>query len=150
MIENSLVESIFVTDFEDNKINLMEQYKGKPLLLIIYNNQCLGCTGRAIPLAYDFQQEYADLQVIGIHSNFGKTKTTEQEIKSIFTIPELPFPIYLDENHSVYDQFQSGGTPQWVIIDAKGKLNRSIFGSQTGSQNRIGYALEDVMNTSKI
>jgi peroxiredoxin len=143
MEENSTVESIVVTDFNDDNIDLLDKYKGKNLLLIIYNNQCLGCTGRAIPLAYDFQKEFKELQVIGIHSNFGNTKTTEADIKSIFTIDELPFPIYLDEDHKVFEQFDSQGTPQWLIINKKGELYRSIFGSQEGSQNRIMYALED-------
>jgi hypothetical protein len=31
---------------------------------------------------------------------------------SIFTIDELPFPIYIDKHHRVYDNFNSEGTPQ--------------------------------------
>ena len=50
-----MIESIAVTDFEGNRVDLLTEYKGIPLLLIIYNNACLGCTGRAIPLAYEFQ-----------------------------------------------------------------------------------------------
>ncbi len=142
--ENRIIESIKVQDFDFTEIDLMKKYKGKPLLIIIYNNQCLGCTGRAIPLAYQYQQEFETLQVIGIHSNFGKNITTEKDIKSIFTINELPFPIYLDEEHKVYDQFHSEGTPQWLLITAEGHLYRSVFGSQDGSQNRLMYALEEL------
>lgn len=138
------IESIIVQDFSYNALDLMEKYKGKPLLIIMYNNQCLGCTGRAIPQAYQFQQEFKTLQVIGIHSNFGKTITTEKDIRSIFTINDLPFPIFLDEEHTVYDQFHSEGTPQWLIITADGHLYRSVFGSQDGSKNRLTYALEEL------
>ncbi len=145
MEENSKVERIVVTDFDNNNIDLLEKYRGKNLLLIIYNNQCLGCTGRAIPLAYNFQNEFKELQVIGIHTNFSNTKTTQADIKSIFTIDELPFPIYLDEKHEVFEQFESQGTPQWVIINKNGKLQKSLFGSQEGAQNRIAYALEDLL-----
>lgn len=144
MNANKSIESIIVKDFNYDKVNLLNKYKGKPLLLIMYNNQCLGCTGRAIPLAYEYQQKFASLQVIGIHVNFGNTKTTEQDIKSIFTIDELPFPIYLDEEHKVYDHFQSDGTPQWLLVTAEGTLYRSIFGSHEGAQNRLLYALEEV------
>lgn len=141
--EGTTVISIPVLDLHQNPLDLMEKYKGKILLIIIYNNQCLGCTGRAIPLAYQFQKEYKDIQVLGIHTNFNKNVVTESDIRSIFTIEELPFPIYLDDNHNVYDQFQSSGTPQWVIISKEGILSRSIFGSQEGAQNRIQYALEE-------
>lgn len=139
------IASIIVQDFNNNFIDLMEQYKGKPMLIIIYNNQCLGCTGRAIPLAYEYMQKFEKLQVIGIHSNFNNNTTTENDIKSIFTINELPFPIYIDEDHKVYDQFDSEGTPQWLIIDANGNLHRSFFGSQEGSKNRLNYALEELL-----
>ena len=145
MKENNKVESIWVTNFEEKEINLIEEYKGENLLIIIYRNQCLGCAGRAIPLAYDFKNEFKDLQVLGIHTNFGTEKTTEEEIKSIFTIDDLPFPIYIDEKHEVFDQFESEGTPQWLIINKEGVLFRSIFGSQVGAQNRLKYALEDLM-----
>jgi peroxiredoxin len=136
------ISFIKVQDFDKNELNLLEMYHGKPLLIIIYNNQCLGCTGRAIPLAYQYQQEYENLQVIGIHSIFNTQPVTEDEIKSIFTTNELPFPIYLDQEHKVYDQFHSEGTPQWLLITQEGILYRSIFGSQSGAQNRLMYALD--------
>lgn len=142
------VISIPVLDLHQNPLDLMEKYKEKILLIIIYNNQCLGCTGRAIPLAYQFQKEYKDIQVLGIHTNFNKNVVTESDIRSIFTIEELPFPIYLDDNRNVYNQFQSSGTPQWVIISKEGILSRSIFGSQEGAQNRIQYTLEEFFSKS--
>jgi peroxiredoxin len=142
--ENAIVQSIKVQDFDLNEVDLVEEFKGKPLLMIIYNNQCLGCTGRAIPLAYKYGQEHENLQVIGIHSNFGKSQVTEAAIKSIFTTKELPFPIYLDNGHKVYDQFNSEGTPQWLLVTSEGELYRSIFGSQLNAQNRLMYAIDSL------
>ena len=140
-----MIESILVTDLDGRKIDLLTEYQHKALVLIIYNNSCLGCTGRAIPLAYDFQQGNPSIQVIGIHSNFGKNKTTKEDIKSIFTSGEVPFPIYIDDNHSVFDQFESAGTPQWILITPERLLYRSIFGSQDGAQNRLFYAIEGLV-----
>ena len=142
-----MIESIRVTDLDGRELDLLTEYKDKALVLIIYNNSCLGCTGRAIPLAYDFQQNNPSIQVIGIHSNFGGTKTTKEAIKSIFTSGEVPFPIYMDENHQVFDQFESAGTPQWILITPKGDLFRSIFGSQDGAQNRLFYAIEELIKS---
>jgi hypothetical protein len=141
--ENTAVDSILVQDFNGNQIDLIKEYQGKTILAIIYNNQCLGCTGRAIPLAYQLQKENVGVQVVGIHSNFTNTKVTENDIKSIFTIDELPFPIFLDEGHVVYDQFDSEGTPQWLLITKDAIVSRSIFGSQ-GARNRLFYALEQL------
>ena len=142
-----MIESILVTDLDGRELDLLTEYKDKALVLIIYNNSCLGCTGRAIPPAYDFQQNNPSIQVIGIHSDFGGTKTTKEAIKSIFTSGEVPFPIYMDENHQVFDQFESAGTPQWILITPKGDLFRSIFGSQDGAQNRLFYAIEELIKS---
>ncbi|GAA5224724.1 TlpA family protein disulfide reductase [Membranihabitans marinus] len=137
-----IIESIWVKDLEGQEVDLISRYKDRALLIIIYNNRCLGCTGRAIPLAYEYQQKLKDLQVLGIHSNFGKEITSKQDIYNIFTSGQPPFPIYIDENHKVYDAFQAEGTPQWLLITSNGQLYRSIFGSQEGAQNRLSYALE--------
>jgi|TARA_R110002096_G_scaffold16249_5_gene55609 peroxiredoxin len=142
--ENDLVESILVRDFNNNSVDLIKKYKGKLLLAIIYNNQCLGCTGRAIPLAYELQKENEEIQVVGIHTSFNSSQASESDIKSIFTVDALPFPIFLDNGRAVYDQFESSGTPQWVIITKEGKLSRTIFGSQEGAQNRLYYAIEQL------
>ena len=145
-----MIESIIVTDFDGNKVDLLTEYKGIPLLLIIYNNACLGCTGRAIPLAYEFQQNNPFIQVIGIHSNFGNIEVTREDIQSIFTSGEVPFPIYIDKNHSVYDQFEAEGTPQWILITGEGELYKSVFGSMDGAQNRLAYALEALVTGGDI
>ncbi|WP_339714930.1 TlpA family protein disulfide reductase [Cyclobacterium amurskyense] len=142
--ENDLVESILVRDFNNNSVDLIKKYKGKPLLAIIYNNQCLGCTGRAIPLAYELQKENDEIQVVGIHTSFNSSQASESDIKSIFTVDALPFPIFLDNGRAVYDQFESSGTPQWVLITKEGKLSSTIFGSQEGAQNRLYYAIDQL------
>lgn len=141
---NQIITSIPVKDLFYNDFDLLQMFRNKPLLLLLYNNSCLGCTGRAIPLAFKFQQLYPEIQVVGIHSNFGKEKTTEDYIKSIFTTKDLPFPIFLDETHAIYDFFNSEGTPQWVILTKDHRLYRTFFGSQANAENRLYYALESL------
>ncbi|WP_055437219.1 TlpA family protein disulfide reductase [Lacinutrix algicola] len=143
---NTPIQHIQVKNLDGVTIDLMATYSNKILLLIIYNNDCLGCTGRAIPLAYKFQQEYPTIQVAGIHADFINREGTKENIKSIFTSGEVPFPIYIDERHKVYDQFEAEGTPQWLLISEKGELFRSIFGSQENAQNRLYYALESILS----
>lgn len=142
---NMLIKSIPVIDLDHLAVDLMTRYQHKVLLLIIYNNDCLGCTGRAIPLAYEFKQKYPSLQLIGIHANFKNREATKASIKSVFTSGEIPFPIYIDEHHKVFDQFNAEGTPQWILISEKGELFRSIFGSQDNAQNRLFYAIESLL-----
>lgn len=137
--------SINVLDLDGNAVDLMQAYNNKVLLVIIYNNDCLGCTGRAIPLAYEFQQIFAEIQVVGIHADFVGREGSKATIKSIFTSGEIPFPIYIDTDHKVYDQFKAQGTPQWLLFTAQGELFRSVFGSQANAKNRLYYALESLV-----
>jgi len=146
---NDRIKSILVKDLDGVVVDLVNIYTNKVLLLIMYNNDCLGCTGRAIPLAYDFQQKYPSIQVIGIHVNFINREGSKASIKSIFTSGDNPFPIYIDEHHQVYDQFDAEGTPQWLLLSKKGALFRSIFGSQDNAQNRLYYGLESLVKTYK-
>ena len=142
---NETIQNISVLDLDGVSVDLMTVYKNQVILLIIYNNDCLGCTGRAIPLAYEFQQKYPDIQVAGVHADFFNREGTKANIKSIFTNGENPFPIYIDKHHQVYDQFKAEGTPQWLLISEKGELFRSIFGSQDNAKNRLFYALESLV-----
>ena len=143
---STLIESIPVKDLDGVDVDLMKLYNSKVLLLIIYNNDCLGCTGRAIPLAYEFQLAYPSIQVAGIHADFDNREGTKENIKSIFTSGEIPFPFYIDQHHKVYDQFQAEGTPQWLLITENGELFRSVFGSQDNAKNRLYYGLESVVS----
>lgn len=83
---------------------------------------------------------------MGIYSNFSGEVVSEKEIKSIFTSGKVPFPIFLDDQHELYDFFQSEGTPYWVLIDKNAQVFRSVVGSQSNSKNRLYYALESVMS----
>lgn len=143
---NSSIASIVVKDLELNPVDLIQQHSGKAQLLLIYNNDCMGCTGRAIPLAYEFQLQFPDIEVAAIHSDFTNREGNKENIKAIFTSGEIPFPIYIDQHHQVYDQFKAEGTPQWLLITANGELYRSIFGSQDNAKNRLFYALESLVN----
>ncbi len=137
---------INVTTLDGVPVNLMERYEGKPLLVLFFNIRCLGCVGRAIPLAYDYSNEYENLNVVAIHTSFGKEVVTKDDIKNIFTTKELPFPIYFDIGQTNYVKFECEGTPHWIMFDSNGKLFRSFYGSQDGAQTRLMYALDELAN----
>ena len=113
-------------------------------LLVFYNNQCLGCTGRALPFAYVLKNDFPDVEVIGIHCDFTKVETTSEEIIGIFTSGTVPYPIYKDIDLTLYKGFECAGTPHWILLDKNGDVINSIFGSQQGAQNRLIYSLEEI------
>ncbi len=144
------VENILVSTLEGEHLNLMEKYSGSPLLVLFFNIRCLGCVGRAIPLAYDYSNEFENLKVLAIHTSFGKEVVTKDDIVNIFTTKELPIPIYFDIERTNYDIFECEGTPHWLMFDKQGNLFRSFYGSQEGAQTRLIYALDELVNEEEI
>ncbi len=112
-------------------------------LILFYSTRCLGCTGRALPFGYDISQEFPYVNLIVIHVDFGKERTSTEDINGVFTKGEAPFPIYIDEDHILYDHYACEGTPHWIISDAKGQVRHSIFGSQQGAKLKIDFALRE-------
>lgn len=137
---------IFVNTLDGDKVNLMDTYSNSPLLVLFFNIKCLGCVGRAIPLAYDYSKEFENLKVAAIHTSFGKEVVTKDDIKGIFTTDELPIPIYFDIDKSNYERFECEGTPHWLLFNKDGTLFRSFYGSQDGAQTRLMYALDELVN----
>lgn len=118
--------------------------EGKVNLMLFYNTYCLGCTGRAIPFAYELTQEFPELNLIVIHSNFGNQSFSKSEILDIFTTKISPFAIYVDPKAEAYNFYECEGTPHWVILDQSLAVFRSIFGSQNQAQQRLWYAVESL------
>lgn len=113
-------------------------------LILFYNTYCLGCTGRALPFAYALRQDFPDLNLVVIHTNFGNQSFSKAEILDVFTSKSSPFDIYIDPNAEAYQYFNCEGTPHWIVLDKDLTHFRSIFGSQKQSQNRLFYALESL------
>jgi len=56
--------------FEEN-LPTVEDFKGKPLLIVFFNLGCPGCKGRALPYANRIAYENEDnINVVGIHTRF--------------------------------------------------------------------------------
>ncbi len=121
------------------------QHKEKTLALF-YHTSCLGCTGRAIPLAYQLHQEHPELQVILIHSELGKREIPATELLNVFVDQKSPLPIYRDVAHVLYDKVQAEGTPHWILWNRQGIILKSIFGSQSNAQNRLYYTLLNLLS----
>lgn len=136
--------SVQLADLKEEKHNLSALIQSDKLnLLLFYNTNCLGCTGRAIPLAYELQKEHDFLNLIVIHSNFRQDKFTNKEVLSVFTDQKSPIEVYREPFHELYDFFSCEGTPHWILLNDKTEILHSIFGSQDGAQMKLQYAIDE-------
>lgn len=131
-------------DLDGSTHSLDQLYSEQINLVLFYNTNCLGCTGRAIPYGYELSQKYKSVNFIVIHVSLGSRKENVSEIKAVFTEGKPPFPIFLDRDNQLYNQFKCEGTPHWIIADKGGRVLHSIFGSQEGAKLKIELAIEEM------
>jgi len=125
-LPNWSIEPIF-----GEEIPRVEDYLGKPLLVLFFSLGCPGCLGRAIPYANRIVYENEDeINVIGIHTNFEgidfPVKRFEQAKEEFY----FRFPFFRDKNYdTTFLNYGAGGTPHWILVDREGRVDYSIFGS---------------------
>lgn len=142
------MEHFRLTNIENEPVQLSKIVDSNKLsLFLVYHQFCLGCTGRAIPMAWEIAQKHQWMNVNLIHSNLGGQKFTKQELLSVFVSQKSPLPIYIDNEHLMYDFYEAEGTPTWLFFDQQGKLIKHIFGSQHNAKNRILYFLDEFKNS---
>lgn len=132
-----------IASLDQSPAPTLSDFEGKPTLLLFFNLGCLGCLHRGVPLARDLAHAYPELNVIGIHSNFGRQYTAE-EIAATLAENKVDFPVLQDDGHTTYDAFNAEGTPHWILLDEKGNINKSIFGSQPNVQQRLTYSMMEL------
>ncbi|RZN83406.1 MAG: TlpA family protein disulfide reductase [Winogradskyella sp.] len=113
-----------------SSIPKLESFKGKPLLVLFFYLGCPGCKGRAIPFANKLVYEKTPINLIGIHSRFEGKEYSNEELKAAKDEFYIRFPYYSDKNNNdTFREFETGGTPHWILFNKEGEVVQSIFGS---------------------
>jgi len=125
-LPNWSIETIF-----GNKIPTIENYQGKPLLILIFSLGCPGCLGRAVPYANRVVYENGGkINVMGIHTNFEGIDFPINRFEKAKEELYIRFPFFRDKNHdTTFLNYGAGGTPHWILVNKEGKVDYSIFGS---------------------
>lgn len=108
-----------------------EDYLGQPLLILFFSLGCPGCLGRAIPFANRMVYEQGEhLKVLGIHTNFESIDFRQNRFEQAKEELYIRFPFFKDKNFdTTFLDYGAGGTPHWILVDEKGMVVYSIFGS---------------------
>ena len=123
-------------------------FKGRPLVILLFYLGCPGCMGRAIPFANNLVYKYGDqISVMGIHSNFEGPDYDDEEIQEMLKELYVRFPVYKDQGvATTFHDYQAGGTPHWILVDSKGIVYKSIFGSAPDRALLwLDYALQELI-----
>ena len=107
---------------DGDKTPNVEDYLGKPFVVVFFSLNCPGCLGRAIPFANRIVFENGEnMNVIGIHTHFEGPETTTERLLEAKDEFFIRFPYFKDTGFaSTFHKYKAGGTPHWVIVDEKG------------------------------
>jgi thiol-disulfide isomerase/thioredoxin len=134
----------------NNEISVpsVEDYVGKPLIVLFFSLHCPGCLGRAIPFANRIVFENGELiNVVGIHTHFEGPETSNEHLIQAKEEFHIRFPYFRDTGFaSTFHAYQAGGTPHWIVVDKNGVVVDSIFGSDP---NRALLKLDYLINELK-
>lgn len=117
---------------------MLEQLRGRVVLLHAFQMLCPGCVARGIPQAQRVAEVFAGapLVVVGMHTVFEHHDAMKVEsLRAFLHEYRVRFPVGVDAPDPDGDPipqtmsaYAMRGTPTTVLIDANGRLRRHVFG----------------------
>lgn len=116
----------------------LEELRGRVVVLHAFQMLCPGCVSRAIPQAQRVAELFAraPLTVVGLHTVFEHHEAMGVEALRAFVHEyRIRFPVGVDAPGPDGDPlprtmraYDMQGTPTTVLIDARGRRRRQVFG----------------------
>jgi hypothetical protein len=117
----------------------LERLRGRVVLLHAFQMLCPGCVARGIPQAQRVAELFAGapLVVVGLHTVFEHHDAMKVEsLRAFLHEYRVRFPVGVDapdpEGDAIPQTMRAygmRGTPTTVLIDARGRLRRQVFGA---------------------
>jgi thiol-disulfide isomerase/thioredoxin len=103
--------------------------RGKVVLVNFWTYSCINSL-RELPYMKAWAEKYKDagLVVVGVHApEFGFQKDPAN-VKNAVADLEVPYPVLIDSDHSIWRAFRNEYWPADYIFDAKGRIRYHHFG----------------------
>ena len=103
--------------------------RGKVVLVNFWTYSCINSL-RELPYMKAWAAKYKDagLVVIGVHAPEFGFERDPANVKTAVAGLNVPYPIPIDSNHSIWTSFRNEYWPADYIIDAKGRIRYHHFG----------------------
>ncbi|GGJ98085.1 thiol-disulfide oxidoreductase YkuV [Lentibacillus kapialis] len=101
----------------------------KPIVIYFWSVSCDTCK-KAMPKVNELCDAYNEqLAVIGVHMPRTERDQDLSEVQSVVKSYNVSFPILIDHDHSLTNQFQNKYVPGYYLFDTNGKLRYRHSGS---------------------
>lgn len=121
---------------------LLEQLKGRVILLDFWTYTCLSCIP-TIEFLKQLAQKYPDLIIIGIHTpGYAEAKLAEN-VKAAIDRYQIPYPIAMDNDWRTFDAYKNNYWPTEYLIDKDGFIRFRHEGG--GEYEKIEAAVKELL-----
>ena len=123
-IESGLVPRVQVVTLEGDTLNLADVCEGKPSFVYLWATWCKTCK-KDLKNVFKLKDRFGDrVQVFGI-----AWKNSAEEIRTFFADRKETLHSYIDSDGRVFEAFETRLTPTVVIVNGRGKVVFSGYGS---------------------
>ena len=106
----------------------LEDFRGKPLLMVFLTDQCPGCAQLAPVLNKLQQNQGTQVNFIGIFLPHAGKKIDVASARSEMLKYRIKFPVAVDVKATIHDQYHISGWPTVIIVDQSGKIKKIVYG----------------------
>jgi thiol-disulfide isomerase/thioredoxin len=141
LLQEKLSPGMAAPDFElenlEGKSVKLSGLKGKPVFLDFWATWCGPCR-RALPHTQEFAKKYKDKA----HIYAINVRESKEKVQQFMEQNNYTFPVLLDTEGEVARTYQVSGIPQFVIIDAEGKIQLIKVGYGQGVERELERVLQ--------
>ncbi|GGM20201.1 thiol-disulfide oxidoreductase YkuV [Paraliobacillus quinghaiensis] len=110
------------TEWLNGEVTKADLVGDKPTLIHFWSVSC-GLCKEAMPNVNEFRDEYKDqLNVIAVHMPRSEKDLDLEQVKEVAAEHDITQPIYVDNKHTLTDNFENQYVPAYYVFDEEGNL----------------------------
>ncbi|MFC4600266.1 TlpA disulfide reductase family protein [Cohnella hongkongensis] len=125
--KGQLAPDFALTDLQGNPVKLSD-FKGKRVLLNFWATWCPPCRVE-MPHMQKFYEDYQEEDVVILGVNMTLTEKNPDGVQTFVNDEQLTFPIVLDEEGEVMQDYQVVAYPTTYLLDSKGVIRETFRGA---------------------
>ncbi len=151
--DNAPLLELDVSEWINHPGVVLEDLRGKVVLVEVFQMLCPGCVNHSIPRAVKIHRtlDESALQVIGLHSVFEHHDVmTPQALKVFISEFGVRFPVAVDKPRegqripATMKKYRLEGTPSTLLVDRRGRIRQVHFGQM--DDFRLGLLIGSLLS----
>lgn len=110
-------------DLQGHRVQLSD-YRGRPVMVTFWSPECFACRDELPALQAIAQNPDSNMVLLTV-----VTHPTAAEVKDFVQQQKLTFPVLMDEQSTITNQYKVHGEPFTYFINADGRVEQKVIGA---------------------